>query len=118
MVAYTANRRTILALSLVLVLVIVFLHITQFRAYFDGARQSEWFRSFQQYSEAQDDFWVGSGATIKEDGQQSVYEDGPLSLDVVHSIVKQTNGYLARDWSMWLVWNNVCVVSDLCAPIS
>lgn len=35
-------------------------------------------------------------------------ESDVLSLEELHSLVSETNGFYARDWSLWLGWNNVC----------
>ena len=38
---------------------------------------------------------------------RAIFTSDVLDLEELHDLVSQTDGFYARDWSLWLGWNNV-----------
>ena len=99
------NRLTLfLGAAAALSLLFLFAHRDSFKAHteaiFGEARNSKWLPISQHNSKSASD-----------EKETVAKTENTLTLSEIHAIVKSTNGFFARDWPMWLGWNNVRVLA-------
>ena len=47
------------------------------------------------------------GSLEESSGKELILDAELNSLESLHNVISSTNGFYARDWSLWLGWNNV-----------
>ena len=59
---------------------------------------------------------VGEGYIRTGLGQYVAPDEDRWYLELLYDMVSRTQGYYARDYSVWLGWNNVCTGLPVSAP--